>query len=285
MKILFISDFSINQKYGGAEISNGILIDAGKQLGHDIVEFTTESSPLILLQHYDLIISSNFCALNYMDSNRFIFNFIINNPNHIRLEHDSCMYFSAEDRRKLFCSSKKNFFLTDFHAKFFKQFYGDYFNNIEIVYDPIDVERFTEIASEKIYDIVYCGFLSDLKGANNLIDYARKNKDRHVAIFGWSEDESIINRINLIENITLNPRVPHSEIHTIYQKSKFIFHSPKINEPFCMMVAEALLCGCSFIGDASKIGSYKEIETHGIELFKKICKESKKNFWQIVNSI
>lgn len=285
MNILFISDFSISEKYGGAEISNGILIEEGRRLGHTITEFTVNSSPITLLQNYDLVISSNFCALNYNDRNRFIYNFIVNHPNHVRLEHDSCMYFSKEDREKLFTSSKKNFFLTEFHANFFKEFYGNYFSNIEIVYDPIDIDRFIDVGCERIYDIVYCGFLSDLKGANNLIEFANKNLDRNITIFGWSEDQSIIDKINLTKNIVLKERIQHSLIHEIYQKSKFVFHAPRINEPFCMMVDEALLCGCSFIGDYEKIGSYKEIQKNGIENFKIKCKESKEIFWNSINNL
>lgn len=285
MNILFISDFSISEKYGGAEISNNILIKRGRELGHNIIEFNLNSSPIILFQNFDLVISSNFCALNYYDSNKFIYNYIINHPKHVRLEHDSCMYFSEEDRKKLFTSTKKTFFLTDFHAEFFKKFYGDYFSNIEIVYDPLDVDRFTEADVEKIYDIVYCGFLSDLKGANNLIDFAQKNKHRQITIFGWSEDEQLVQKIKNTENIILKDRVSHSDIHNIYQRAKYIFHAPRINEPFCMMVAEALLCGCSFIGDDSKIGSYQEIQKNGIEKFKSRCKDSKDIFWKIINSL
>jgi hypothetical protein len=285
MNILFVCDFSISQGSGGAEISNSILINEGRRIGHSITEFTVHSSPVILLQNYDLVISSNFCALNYVDSNRFIYNYITNHPNHVRLEHDSCMYFSDKDREKLFNSSKKNFFLTNFHVNFFKKFYGNYFKNIEIVYDPIDVERFVNIECDKIYDIVYCGFLSDLKGANNLINFALQNKDRHVTIFGWSEDQSIIDKIKNINNISLNEKIPHSKIHEIYQKSKYIFHAPRLNEPFCMMVAEALLCGCCLIGDGEKIGSFKEIEEIGIDLFREKCRKVKEKFWQIINSL
>lgn len=285
MNILFISDFSISEKHGGAEISNSILIKKGRELGFKITEFTVNSSPVNLFQKYDLIVSSNFCALNYLDSNRFIFNFIKNHPKHVRLEHDSCMYLSNQDRMDLFLSSKRNFFLTDFHADFFKNFYGDYFNNVEIVYDPIDVDRFVESNNEKIYDIVYCGFLSDLKGANNLINFANENLNRNFTIFGWSEDNSIIDRIKKSKNIKLMEKICHSEIHKIYQQSKHIFHAPKLNEPFCMMVAEALLCGCSLIGDVNKIGSYKEIEKYGLKSFKEKCKKSPDLFWEIIKSI
>jgi glycosyltransferase involved in cell wall biosynthesis len=285
MNILFISDFCIQEKHGGAEVSNSILIKKGRELGYNITEFTVNSSVIVLFQNYDLIISSNFCALNSIDTNRFIFNFIINHPKHIRLEHDSCMYLSEIDRKNLFTSSKKNFFLSNFHIDFFRSYYGNYFNNIEIVYDPIDIDRFTNIVCEKIYDIVYCGFLSDLKGVNNLINFALKNQDRHITIFGWTEDQNIIKKINKISNITFMDKVAHSKIHEIYQKAKYIFHSPRLNEPFCMMIAEALLCGCLLIGDIDKIGSYKEIQKLGIDKFKEKCKNSQEEFWNIIKSL
>ena len=77
MNILFISDFSLEEKHGGAEVSNAILINKGKELGFNITEFTVNSSPITLLKSYDIIISSNFCALNYIDRSRYIFNYIV----------------------------------------------------------------------------------------------------------------------------------------------------------------------------------------------------------------
>jgi hypothetical protein len=46
------------------------------------------------------------------------------------------------------------------------------------------------------------------------------------------------------------------------------------------MIAEALLCGCQFIGDQSKIGSLKEFLNKGSLVFKENCQNASQLFWQ-----
>ncbi len=280
MNILFISDFNLNHNSGGAQVSNDIIVKRGLQLGHNITLHNYDSSPLNLIKNYDLIISSNLEAINLYSN--YLIDFIINHPNHVRLEHDSCFYFSNENRELIFKSSKINFFLSQFHLDFFKNLYGDIFHNTAIVYDPIDTSIFYNDNSEKIYDIVYCGFLHELKGLENLIDFCKKNSERKVDIFGWSEDQSIINRLSLLTNVKIHDKVSHFEIANIYRKSKYIYHSPVVNEPFCRMVAEAILCGCEFIGDESKIGSLQEFRNHGEEEFSQRCNNAANIFWQTI---
>ena len=38
MKILFVSDFTLEQRKGGAQVSNQIIIEEGRNLGHEIIE-------------------------------------------------------------------------------------------------------------------------------------------------------------------------------------------------------------------------------------------------------
>ena len=171
MNILFISDFNLNHNSGGAQVSNDIIIKRGLELGHNIILHNYDSSPLNLIYKYDLIISSNLEIIN--QTSKYLFDFIINHPNHVRLEHDSCLYLSKENRELLFKSSKINFFLSQFHLDFFKNLYGNIFDNIEIVYDPVDTSLFYDDNSEKIYDIIYCGLIHPLKGLNNLIDFCK----------------------------------------------------------------------------------------------------------------
>jgi hypothetical protein len=45
------------------------------------------------------------------------------------------------------------------------------------------------------------------------------------------------------------------------------------------MIAEALLCGCEFIGNEFKIGSLKEYIKHGKEKFKEDCQNASVIFW------
>lgn len=278
MNILFISDFSLNHNSGGAQVSNDLIIKKGIELGHNITLHNYDSSPLNLISRYDLVISSNLEVIN--QTSKYLIDFILNHQNHVRLEHDSCSYLDDELRKKIFTSSKINFFLSEFHVSCFKSNYGDYFNNIEIVYDPIDTSLFYEDGSEKIYDIVYCGFIHPLKGSDNLIEFCKKNPNRNIDIFGWTQDQNIFNQLSLLTNVKIHDKVSHSEISNIFKKSKYIYHSPVVNEPFCRMIAEALLCGCQFIGDQSKIGSLKEFLNKGSLVFKENCQNASQLFWQ-----
>lgn len=283
MNILFISDFSLNHNSGGAQVSNDIVIKKGLELGHNITLHNYDSSPLNLIYKYDLIISSNLELIN--QTSKYLFDFIVNHSNHVRLEHDSCLYLSKENRELLFKSSKINFFLSQFHLDFFKNLYGDIFNNTEIVYDPINTSLFYNDNSEKLYDIIYCGLIHPLKGLNNLIDFCKKNPQRKIDIFGWSEDKNIINQLSSLTNVNLHNKVSHSEIAEIFRKSKYIYHAPIVNEPFCRMVGEALLCGCEFIGNESKVGSLQEFKKYGIDNFKNKCSNAANLFWEKINNL
>ena len=44
MRVLFISDFTLQDNSGGAQVSNKIIIDKGRELGHDIKEHSYRSS-------------------------------------------------------------------------------------------------------------------------------------------------------------------------------------------------------------------------------------------------
>ena len=187
LKIILISDFNRNQSPGGAQVSNDLIIKEGRNRGHDITLHNYNSSPTNFLSDYDAVISSNLEAIS--SSDREIFNFIINHAMHVRLEHDSCLYLSTEDRVKLFKSSKLNFFLSQYHLDFFTSMYGDIFGNTKIVSDPVDTNLFKKNeSSQKIYDIVYCGLLHELKGINELLEFAKINPNRRVDIFGWGRD-------------------------------------------------------------------------------------------------
>lgn len=281
MNILFISDFGLNHNSGGAQVSNDLIIKKGIELGHNITLHNYDSSPLNLISRYDLVINSNLEVIN--QTSKYLIDFILNHENHVRLEHDSCSYLDDELRKKIFTSSKINFFLSEFHASFFKSNYGDYFNNIEIVYDPIDTSLFYEDNSEKVYDIVYCGFIHPLKGSNNLIEFCKKNPDRKIDIFGWTQDKNIFNQLSVLTNVNIHDKISHSEISNIYRRSKYIYHSPVVNEPFCRMVAEALLCGCEFIGDFEKIGSYKQFIKDGKISFSEKVSSASKIFWDKIS--
>jgi glycosyltransferase involved in cell wall biosynthesis len=284
MRVLFVSDYTLTQRIGGAQVSNSLIIKKGRELGHEIVEHDYTSSIVDFLSSYDLLVSSNLERIN--DESRNKLDFIIHHPKHIRLEHDSCLYLDNSLRQELFESSKLNFFLSDFHVSFFREFYGDYFKNVQINYDPIDVELFSGEEKQKEYDIVYCGYLHPLKGVGNLIEYAIENKHRTIDVFGWSDPTTPPTLFDNIPNINYRGPKEYSEMPNIFKKAKAVYHHPIVNEPFCRMVGEALLCGVKqVIGAKEKIGSYLEFEKVGAEEFAKKCSTATENFWNKIEKL
>ena len=51
------------------------------------------------------------------------------------------------------------------------------------------------------------------------------------------------------------------------------------------MVAEALLCGCEFIGNESKIGSLKEYLLYDKEEFRIKCENASNLFWEKIKQL
>ena len=280
MRVLFISDFTLEDNSGGAQVSNKILIDKGRELGYEIKEHNYRSSATDFLSSYDLVVNSNLEVISKITPEKMPL--ILRMPNSVRLEHDSCSYLTDDLREQLFSKAEKNFFLSNYHLEFFRNLYGGYFHDVEINYDPIDTSLFTKSKDGKEYDVVYCGYLHPLKGFNKLLDFAKTNPDRQVDVFGWGE-ASADHFFKDIKNIKYHGLLSHNEVSEVFKKSKALFHSPIVNEPFCRMVGEALLCGIDeIIGDTSKIGAYKEFSKVGYDKFKEGCENAASKFWEQV---
>ena len=155
MRVLLISDYSLQHTSGGAQRSNSIIMEEGRRRGHSINEYNWDSSEIILAHPYDVVISSNLETISTRSPH--IVSWIISQKNHVRLEHDANRYLPNDLRRALFQSCEKAFFLSKFHYKNFVESYGDYFVNVEIVPDPIDAEIFQDLKQERENKTLYVG--------------------------------------------------------------------------------------------------------------------------------
>ena len=185
-KVLFISDYNLSHSPGGAQRSNAIIIDKGRKLGFSILEANHNFNFKICnFDEYDILISSNLERIYHLDPE--IINKISEHKNHIRLEHDMNRYLKKQDREKLFKSCKKTIFLTEFHHKLFKQNYGDIFNNVHIVYDPIDTSLFRDKENERENKILYVGYMHELKGTFSFFEFALGNPNIQFVVAGWGQ--------------------------------------------------------------------------------------------------
>ena len=282
MDVLFISDYSLENNKGGAQQSNEKIIEFGKKIGHNIKLHTFESSVIDFFHKYDLLISSNL-PLN-LSLKPYIFDKIISHPCHVRLEHDMNSYLDAKSRKVLFESSKKNFFLSKYHLQQFQLEYGDYFKNTEIVYDPIDSDIFYNKNESRDESIVYAGFFHPLKGLQNLLNFIKTNSSKNFELYGFFVDGITKDIFNNIKNVNFNGVVENKNLPDIFNKHKYIYHHPEVKEPFCRMIAEALMCGMEPICN-DRIGSLKEFKVNSIQDFSQKCKEAPKIFWDIIHTL
>ena len=84
---------------------------------------------------------------------------VSNSKRHARIEHDSNRYLQPHDRKLLFGSCDKAFFLTKFHYNQFTEMYGDIFKNVIIVPDPIDANFFYDTNQDREEKVLYIGYM------------------------------------------------------------------------------------------------------------------------------
>jgi glycosyltransferase involved in cell wall biosynthesis len=277
-KIIFISDFNLSHSLGGAQRSNEIIIQKGRELGYSILEanfnfnFNVED-----FDQYDILISSNLEAIYKLNPN--IIDKIANHKYHVSLEHDSNKYLKQEDREKLFRSCKKTVFLTNFHYQFFINNYGDIFNNVEIISDPIDTNLFYNQNKEREDKILYVGFMHELKGSLGFFELVMNNPNIKFVIAGWGTIVFDFLASNL-PNIEYLGNVDHTNMPNLFNKYETLYYNPIIPEPFCRSVAEGVLCGIKLMSPNSNIiGCLNELREIGREKFIENCQNASKIFW------
>ena len=281
MKILWISDFCLNHTKGGAQRSDDIIIRSGLNDGLDITWFTHDSDPALLEEKYDHVISTNLEHIS--KTSPHIINWLQYHPNHSRLEHDMNAYLTPEDRQLLFSSCKNTFFLTNYHYEIFRNSYGDFFKNVKIVQDPVDVNSFYDKQLERENKVLYAGYMHPLKGTENFFNYVLGNPQLEFAVAGWGTPLYEF-AAKAAPNIEYLGTVPYEEMPELYNKYTTFFYHPFVKEPFCRSVCEAMLCGMKLDVNPSQIGCIHEYNRVGMEKFKENCNMAAEQFWaQILN--
>jgi|LULM01.1.fsa_nt_gb glycosyltransferase involved in cell wall biosynthesis len=281
MNILWISDFGVHHNIGGAQRSNLLIIEEGKKRNHSIEEFYFDTDPHVLNNTYDMIVSSNLETLSRKMPN--IISYIASHPNHVRLEHDANRYLTTADRKKLFRSCKKTFFLTQFHYDQFIDMYGSIFQNVEIIPDPIDTNVFYNMEKERENKILNVGFMHRLKGTENFFHYVLNSPEISFVMAAWG-DPTYENAAKSIKNIEWLGRVPYNAMPELYNRYTTMYYHPVFYEPFCRSVGEAMLCGMN-INANHIVGSLHYYHEIGKEKFKTQCHEAPQTFWNKIHGL
>lgn len=277
MRVLLVSDFSIHHNPGGAQRSNHIIIEEGTKRGHIVRSINYDYCSSSFKDSYDVVISSNLEVLSKVNPDLVIN--LTKMENHVRLEHDSNLYWNDDFRKIFWKSCKVSFFLTEFHHSFFIEKYGNIFNNVKIVPDPISSEFF-DMSLQRTDEIGYVGFMHYLKGTENFIDYVSNNADKSFLVAGWG-NESYINKLSEFDNVEMTGTIDHADMPKFYNRIGALYYNPVCNEPFCRAVGEAIMCGTKIIGESKRIGSL-EMYNNDTESFSSKCINAASDFWKIL---
>jgi len=277
MKVVLVSDFSIYHNPGGAQRSNHIVIEEGVSRGHTVRSINYDYCSSSFKDTYDVVISSNLEVLSKVNPDLVVS--LTKMDNHVRLEHDSNLYWNDNFRKMFWNSCKVSFFLTKFHHSFFLEKYGDIFNNVKIVPDPISSDFF-DMNTQRTDEIGYVGFMHYLKGTENFIEYVSNNADKKFLVAGWG-NESYINKLSGFDNVEMLGTIDHKDMPKFYNRIGALYYNPVCNEPFCRAVGEAIMCGTKIIGDSKKIGSL-EMYKNNPESFNSKCINAASDFWRIL---
>jgi glycosyltransferase involved in cell wall biosynthesis len=280
--ILWLADYTLDEAPGGAQRSDDILIKKGRELGHLIYHVTHKTlANFSNFNEYGILITSNIQSI--LNEKKDVLGQIAAHKNHIRLEHDANAYLSQQDRAILFSNCTKTIFLTEFHYEMFLGLYGDIFKNVAIVPDPIDTNLFFDRKQERKEVVLYAGYQHELKGTSSFFEVVLSNPNNKFVISGWSSCHLYRHLSNSISNLTNLGITPYENMPDLYNKYKYLYYSPNLQEPLCRSLAEASLCGMEIICPTpNRIGCLHDIQKFGLAEFSNRCNNAQNMFWEVV---
>ena len=229
MNVGWVNDFSFEEMQGGCNISNKIMIEKGRELGHKIV-FITPKNPLFkhaietgkfeqesqipgifapLFFKYDLLILSN---INMFKTE--IIEWIIKNKPYIKYEHDYCYCKNrngcvncnpkcvpAKIFIDLFSNSLLNIFFSNLQLDIYKERFGETMRDAIII--PAPIEKGKDNHPTNFYPdenlqqdaYLYAGMIATHKGVHQILDYADTQKKKIFHFAGPAINKELLERI------------------------------------------------------------------------------------------
>jgi len=279
MRIIWLADFTLKTRPGGAQITNQTMIDYGrKKRKLEIVEVDFEEFKTFKFQKDDVAIINNIAKINQTSLKKLILT--IKNIPYIRYLHDyDWVYNDMRDAtiREVFDNAKGVVFLSPLHkdSVFDRKFIP---KNFVIIPSPIDTKVYKNLGNPRIKNsVIYAGEINTHKGINHLYNYALFHPEKTIDIYGWIAHPELTNLPP--KNVHFKDKQSSKKMVDVYNQYEETIHLPIWREPFGRSLAEAVLCGCKPITNGKTgFDSYKWTEQEMIEELN----NSPKNFWDYV---
>jgi glycosyltransferase involved in cell wall biosynthesis len=271
-KILWVADYSVKEHKGGAQQTNKIMIDYGREQGYDI-ELCLGGSVINSKGDYNVVIINNITKWD-----RSVIDELVDSQNVVRYEHD---YWVAENYPELFKKVKHTIFLSPLHYKTACKKVGYEIENYSLVPPSVDTKIFKPKGEKKHNTVLWAGNFCDEKGSENYMEFARNNPNLKFYVAGWGKD---IPEIEKIDNMEYLGELTKKELIKEYQRCQYFYHKPeKYNEPFGRTIIESYYCGCSLLINGN-IGAISwDWDYSNYEQIKKST-QSQSKFWKIIKN-
>lgn len=265
MTIAWVADFTIKEHLGGSQQTNARMIEHGRELGYEIVEYTAKNLDRKIVA--DLMITNNITTFDI----EMIKSLMERIPT-IRYDHD---IWASIERPQVFDGTVQNIFLSPWHQEKVGLNMKRVVEGV-CVPSPIDTKIFyKEGAVKEEGSVLWVGSIAPHKGLDKLISFAQQNPQKKIRVVSFDCPKD-----SLAPNIEIVGEKHGKELAEIYRSSEILFHHPD-HEAFGRTVMEAYLCGCKLdlnenVGAISydwDYDNYEEVREH---------LKSERKFWEVV---
>lgn len=263
MKIGYICDYSLSENLGGAEITNLIMIESGKDYGYDVVQITrNDFDPLQL--NFDLLIVDNVATFSLEQVE-----YILRKP-FIYFCQDTNL---APATNRMISNAIYSVFLSPLQLGFYRKRLE--FKDAYLIPSPVKADSFH--SGDKKDLAIYVGLIAEHKGIENVISFARANPNMAVYLCG-PLDYNLPNLANLVYKGILS----EAELVNLYATAKYLIHLPETIEAFGRTILEAYFSDCILIVNKN-IGclSY-DWDWSDKRLIARKVTNAPKEFWRLV---
>ena len=309
MKVIFLSNDTLEEYFGGAQLNTRSLVEYGKERGHDTSEMTVKTFNKKELKKADLVVMVALKLFDYEDVR-----WVADNCKFIKAEMDyafcvfgNCKCFSNEleitkcgkcspnmEHMKLYDElldkSQYFVFFTPGQREHWRTFFGDKVDK-SILYTQFyaDDKEFYNMGLQRIPNsALWVGRFSLSKGVPNALKLAAEHPEMTFFFVGkaQTEQETALYRahINNLNNCTYLGHMSHEQLPLLYNLCENFVYKGLWPDTGPATVYEAMLCGCNVITDTK----FATILSNGHKTEKEIRKairNSKKIFWEKIEKI
>lgn len=282
-------------KYGGAELSNHTVIEAGRRLGFNFYICNPETFNKRKLIECDLLVINNFFFFK-PDQFHFILDLIFEYERpFVKYEHDHRELIGDQARPKLarllFGRSILNVYISPFHEGNHRRLLGNLIDPVYILPPAIDTSRFKMIPSitrdpKKMVNVT--GRLYESKGFRHILQFITSKQKEYTFEIYTKNHRDVRDVFRKLKNVKVMPPVENDYLPKVYNSAGYTIHLPRSYEACGRTIAEGILCGCRPIYNKNVgIASFKDLnigdkKNFKYERFKRAIEQGPISFWKAV---